>query len=1566
MAEYRSLLWPDAAPVQLTKNKSVPLRGCVYCSLNEVKGVQKIKGTVEGKHIMVWAQSPGPVENEEGRELVGPSGRWFWKRMAEAGLYRDDCDIQNVVRCVDGGTQVCMADGSYRRINELVKKRVQDCVLAVTKDGCIEPRKIVGWYRSPRKERAMLRISWQGARKLSHAGIRGTNLSADHLVLTRFGYKQAGELSDGDEIASGEPGITSRLCEYITGGLLGDGSLSCHGRPFFYSQNCNLGWISAQRRFLQSLFVRCGQTKGGFESRIGAQVNWKKRYRVHTASLAALSEFRKKWYPEGRKVVPSDIQLTPLTLAVWFMDDGWAFRKRGRIAGGFATQGFKSEDVLRLAAILMRMGIECTVPKKSLVRYPRIYITVGGMPVLYRMIAKYIVPSMRYKIIDSDVPSYDERLWTAGPAVCHYAKAVISEATCKKRSGALPDTLYCIDIERDHNFITRGGVIHNCFPATREDGKLVMRNPSPEEVACCSLYTDRALIKSRARVHIVLGQVAARELFGAKFKKERMFWSDKMNGHVVILDHPSFFIRGFGSGQRLQWFKQGLQAAARFAKEKYGKFSYLAAQDYKAAISEARALRYADEIRAWAKQGFRVVVDMETGKPDPDGPKRALCIGFSGRAGSARVFLLRHETGVDVPRSVRRAIQGIVIDLLEDESIKKVCHHGSFDVTEARELLKAEMCGYDYDTNYAEYFRYPGRRSYALAEIVAVRFPDFTGFKEVIMPEAAPERMTYDQAMRKGKLDFAKVPWDKLVLRCAADCDLTKRIEVTTKKHISLSLLHVYMDSAFTLERMEKNGPWFDYKQCELLGEIYPTRLKWQTEELQVMAGDPNFNPGSPIQVANVIYRKLKLPQVSKGLDTQRATLDVLATHHEFPAKIIKFRVDDKLESTYRAAFKACADAHGGRLFTKFWQCLAEGQLVLTNRGYIPVENVQVNDLVLTHCGREKRVTSVFANGRHRIVKVTLGNGLVLEATGNHPYRIEDGWMAANELSVGMRVMVHSGPEKWKVVEGWPNYYVSSWGRVCSNKGKRRMLQPFGKGRWGHLQVALCQSGEVRHFPIHRLVAAAFLPPSVKPETRHLNGIPWDNTVQNLRWGTRLENAYDSMKHGTARKTAAITNSMIDCIRSFSRVRGSDARFARDFGVSIHTVRDIRSGKFHRVKCEGKAAVFYKVPVAKIEYLPSKMTYGLTVENDGSHVTMGIVTHNTGTKTGRLSSGGSREGEEFLTVNLQNIVGDPQVENMLVSDKRWRDIAAAWKDKTRDDWYERFLHYRVYVKYDYAQNELRFLAQSSGDPELIKDFKSGVDIHCAVGNRMTGWPVDVIAKDREKRTLIKGFHFGMVYGLTVDGMLGHLKRAGVTVPCKSGEDEREAVERMMKNYFNRYNRVLAFIRARRKQAEEKGYVENLLGFRCPIDVSGESKGGYWENLAVNAPIQGGAHQILTIGLALLNRKPKHYSLIRTPESENHDALMIPIRLGDLLDAVKQLRQLAEHDVVDVLRDEFKIDWQIPLVADMKAGFRYGVMVEFKEGMTIADFMEEWCVENRKSERELWTEIRKIREANSVV
>ena len=102
--------------------------------------------------------------------------------------------------------------------------------------------------------------------------------------------------------------------------------------------------------------------------------------------------------------------------------------------------------------------------------------------------------------------------------------------------------------------------------------------------------------------------------------------------------------------------------------------------------------------------------------------------------------------------------------------------------------------------------------------------------------------------------------------------------------------------------------------------------------------------------------------------------------------------------------------------------------------------------------------------------------------------------------------------EEWAVIDGFPDYEISSYGRVYSHK-RHIMLKPY-PDEWGYLRV--CLRNKIRHQEsIHRLVAKAFIPnPFNKPEINHIDGDRLNNAVDNLEWCTRSENEQHAFRTG--------------------------------------------------------------------------------------------------------------------------------------------------------------------------------------------------------------------------------------------------------------------------------------------------------------------------------------------------------------------------------------------------------------------------------------------------------------------
>ena len=177
--------------------------------------------------------------------------------------------------------------------------------------------------------------------------------------------------------------------EIIVGCLLGDGAMRCKTNALLeitiHSTNAamstDVDWKFQQ---LAPLVRTPPKVRKGNGRRLA--------YRFVTRSLPELTPFFRLFYGSGRKRIP-EVALTPLTLAVWFMDDGC----RSRSSVYLNTQQYDPESqALLLRLLRQQWGIEATLNRDK--TYHRIRISVAGTRKLGCIIGPHLLPALRYKL----------------------------------------------------------------------------------------------------------------------------------------------------------------------------------------------------------------------------------------------------------------------------------------------------------------------------------------------------------------------------------------------------------------------------------------------------------------------------------------------------------------------------------------------------------------------------------------------------------------------------------------------------------------------------------------------------------------------------------------------------------------------------------------------------------------------------------------------------------------------------------------------------------------------------------------------------------------------------------------------------------------------------------------------------------------------------------------------------------------------------------------------------------------------------------------------------------------
>ncbi|WP_408624473.1 DNA polymerase I [Kineosporia rhizophila] len=217
---------------------------------------------------------------------------------------------------------------------------------------------------------------------------------------------------------------------------------------------------------------------------------------------------------------------------------------------------------------------------------------------------------------------------------------------------------------------------------------------------------------------------------------------------------------------------------------------------------------------------------------------------------------------------------------------------------------------------------------------------------------------------------------------------------------------------------------------------------------------------------------------------------------------------------------------------------------------------------------------------------------------------------------------------------------------------------------------------------------------------------------------------------------------------------------------------------------------------------------------------------------------------------------------------------------------------------DYSQIEMRIMAHLSGDEGLIEAFRSGEDLHRFVGSRVFSVePADVTAAMRSK---IKAMSYGLAYGLSAFGLSRQLN-----IPV-------EEAKTLMEDYFDRFGGVRDYLHGVVDEARRTGYTETILGRRryLPDLVSdNRQRREMAERMALNAPIQGSAADIVKVAMLEVDHQLNKQALRSRMLLQVHDELVLEVWPGE--------REQVEELVRDAMADAAELN--VPLDVSVGVG-----------------------------------------------
>ncbi len=250
---------------------------------------------------------------------------------------------------------------------------------------------------------------------------------------------------------------------------------------------------------------------------------------------------------------------------------------------------------------------------------------------------------------------------------------------------------------------------------------------------------------------------------------------------------------------------------------------------------------------------------------------------------------------------------------------------------------------------------------------------------------------------------------------------------------------------------------------------------------------------------------------------------------------------------------------------------------------------------------------------------------------------------------------------------------------------------------------------------------------------------------------------------------------------------------------------------------------------------------------------------------------------------------DPNLQNIPIKSDIGRRIRAAFVAEAPE---------ARLLSADYSQIELRIMAHLSQDRALLQAFRSGGDVHTLTAARIASSAPEAVTP--AQRAAAKTVNFGVLYGM---GARGLAQQLGISI---------EEARRFIDEYFASYPGVRAYTQDMVQQARKQGFVTTLLGRKLHLpDLTSTHPGqrAFAERVAVNAPIQGSAADLIKIAMVRVHRTLQSERLQARMILQVHDELLFELPESE----VERVAALARHEMEHALR------LSVPLMVEIGTG-----------------------------------------------